>query len=172
MGNLKKLDLSQAGEIGQVIRRLDREWALLTAGTGESLNTMTVSWANVGVLWNRPMVNIYVRPERHTYAFVEAEDYFSLAFFPPEYREALALCGKKSGREIDKVAACRFTVAEGEMGGVYFKEADLALICKKRYRTVIDRAQMIDMDPSLYYGGSHGGLHVLYMGEILEVYAR
>ena len=172
MGNLKKLDLSAAGEIGRVIRRIDKEWALLTAGTKERQNTMTVSWASIGVLWHRPMVNIFVRPERYTYEFVEAEAYFSLAFFSPEYREALSLCGKKSGREVHKASACGFTVAEGAEGGVYFQEADLALICKKRYRTALETSQMIDVDPALYYGGHHGGVHVMYMGEIVEIYER
>ena len=171
MHNLKKLDLSQAGEVGRVIQRIDKEWMLLTAGTSERLNTMTASWGSVGVLWHKPMMNIFVRPERYTYEFIEAEAYFSGAFFPPEYKEALTLCGRKSGREIDKVKACSFTVAEGEAGGVYFKEASLVLICKKRYRVALEPEQMIDIAPSLFYG-EHGSPHVMYMGEIVEVYTK
>ena len=30
---------------------LDNDWALLTAGSAESFNTMTVSWGGFGVLW-------------------------------------------------------------------------------------------------------------------------
>ena len=170
MGSLKRIELAEAGAVGRVIHRIDREWMLLTAGTAERLNTMTASWGSVGVLWNRYMVNIFVRPERYTYGFIEEQDYFSAAFFGPRHHEALALCGAKSGRDIDKVAACNFTVAAGGEGGVYFQEADLVLICKKRYRTELDTAQMIDMDPGLYYG-PHGGVHTMYMGEIVEVYA-
>lgn len=169
---MKQIELSQAGAVGDVIRRLDKDWALLTAGTRESLNTMTVSWGNVGVLWHKSMVTIYVRPERHTYEFVEREEYFSLAFFAPEHRDSLVFCGKQSGREYDKVAECGFTVTEGTAGGVYFEEADLVLICKKRYRAPLEIKQMIDTDPAPYYGGSHGGVHVMYIGEIVEVFAR
>ena len=171
MEKRKKLDLSQTGEIGRLIRRIDKEWMLLTAGSKERLNTMTASWGSVGVLWHKPMLNIFVRPERYTSAFIEAEAYFSAAFFPPEYQEALTFCGRKSGREVDKVAACEFTVAEGEAGGVYFMEADLVLICKKRYRAALEPSQMIDIAPGLFYG-EHGKPHVMYMGEIVEVYTK
>jgi len=169
---MKRIELSQAGAVGDIIRRLDKDWALLTAGTTEKANTMTVSWGGVGVLWHKPMVTIYVRPERYTYEFVEGEAYFSLAFFAPEYRDSLVFCGKESGRDYDKIAECGFTLTEGIEGGVYFAEADLVLICKKRYRTPITFEQMIDTDPSPYYGGSHGNLHVMYMGEIVEIYTK
>jgi len=118
------------------------------------------------------MATIYVRPERYTYEFAEAEDYFSLAFFSPAYREALTLCGTRSGREVNKVEACGFTVSSGQAGGVYFAEADLALICKKRYRAPLELGNMIDTDPAPFYGGGHGGVHVMYMGEIVEVYTK
>jgi len=169
---MKKIELSQAGTIGDVIRRIDKEWFLLTAGTKEKCNTMTASWGGVGVLWHKPMATIYVRPERYTYEFVEGSDHFSLSFFAPEYQKALAFCGKESGRDVDKIAHCGFTVAEGQTGGVYLAEADLVLVCKKRYRAPLELANMIDTDPAPYYGGGHGGVHVMYMGEIVEVYMK
>ncbi|MCL2588525.1 MAG: flavin reductase [Oscillospiraceae bacterium] len=172
MDHLAKIELAQSGDFGRVIDRIGSDWMLITAGTPEQLGTMTASWGSTGVLWHRPMVNIFVRPERHTYGFVEAEDRFSIAFFNPSYREALTFCGKHSGRDVDKVAHCGFTVAEGEGGGVFFREADLVLICEKRYRSPLTFDQMMNFDPNLYYNEKKGGLHVLYMGEIVEVYAR
>jgi len=169
---MKKIELSQAGAIGDLIHRLDKDWALLTAGTKEKANTMTVSWGGAGVLWHKPMVTVYVRPERYTYEFIERGAYFSLAFFSPEYREALVFCGKHSGREYDKIAECGFTLMEGADGGVYFAEADLVLICKKRYRAPIEVEEMIDIDPAPFYDESHGNPHVMYMGEIVEIYTK
>ena len=168
---LQKIDLDQIGEVGRLLHRIGKEWMLITAGTPERLGTMTASWGSLGVLWHRPMATIFVRPERHTYAFVEAEDYFSVAFFGPEFQEALTFCGKNSGRDVDKVAACGFTVAAGAEGGVFFQEADLVLVCKKRYRTPLELDLMTGFDPDQYYG-DHGGVHVMYMGEIVEVYAK
>jgi len=169
---MKQIDLSQTGALHEVLHRLDKEWMLVTAGTPDHLNTMTASWGGVGILWHKPMVTIYVRPERYTYEFVEESDTFSVAFFAPEYRQALTLCGKQSGRDVDKVAECGFTVAAGTDGGVYFEEADLVLICKKRYRAPLELENMIATDPAPYYGGGHGGVHVMYMGEIVEVFTK
>ena len=169
---MQKLDLTQTKDIGQLIHRLDKEWMLVTAGTRLALGTMTASWGNVGVLWHRPMVTIFVRPERHTYGFVEAENRFSLAFFGPEWREALAFCGRESGRDVDKVKACGFTVSEGAEGGVYFPEAELVLICEKRYREEISLDKMQGFDPTVYYNEKKGGFHTMYMGEIVEVYTK
>ena len=171
MNPLQKTDLPQTADLGPLLDRIHKDRMLLTAGTPDHLGTMTVSWGNFGILWHKPMATIFVRPERHTYQFLEAKDYFSLAFFDPTYKDALTFCGKHSGRDVDKVKACNFTVAEGAEGGVYFKEATLVLICQKRYRTPLDLTQMQGFDPTPFYG-PHGNLHTMYMGEIVEVYTR
>jgi len=169
---MQKLALHQTDEIGNLIHRIGSDWMLLTAGTPEQLGTMTASWGSIGMLWNQPMATIFVRRERHTYGFIETENRFSIAFFSPEWREALTFCGKNSGRDVDKCKTCDFTVATGSEGGVYFKEADLVLICEKRYREELSFDKMQGFDPTPYYNDKKGGLHTMYMGEIVEVYAK
>ena len=88
---------------------INKDWMLITAGNREKHNTMTASWGGVGELWGRYVSTIYIRPQRYTLEFVEREDYYSLCFFGPEYRQALNLCGSKSGREVDKDAATGLT---------------------------------------------------------------
>ena len=143
------------------------QWMLITAGTEEKCNTMTASWGGLGVLWGRPVATIYIRPQRYTLEFVEREDTFTLCFFGEEYRQALALCGSKSGRDIDKVKECNFTV-EMACGAPYFAQADLVLVCKKAYWQ--------DMDPTHFLDGEIDGkwypqkdYHRIFIGEILEV---
>ena len=46
--------------------KLGRQWGLVTAGTENGLNTMTVSWGGVGFIWNKPAVTVYIRPQRYT----------------------------------------------------------------------------------------------------------
>lgn len=142
-------------------------WMLITAGTPEKCNTMTASWGGLGVLWGHPVATVYIRPQRYTLEFVEQEDFFTLCFFGEEYRKALSLCGSKSGREIDKVKECGFTVATAE-GAPYFEEADLVLVCKKAYWQ--------DMDPTHFLDGEIDGkwypqkdYHRIFIGEIVEV---
>ena len=49
----------------------DKQWALVTAGTLEDYNTMTISWGGLGTLWSRPVATVYVKPVRYTYHFLE-----------------------------------------------------------------------------------------------------
>ena len=51
---------------------------LLTAGNEEiGYNVMTVSWGNFGMLWDKPVAIIYVRPSRYTKTFLDKQDYFT-----------------------------------------------------------------------------------------------
>ena len=143
------------------------QWMLLTAGTGEKCNTMTASWGGLGVLWGKPVATVYIRPQRYTLEFVERGEKFTLAFFGEAYRKALALCGSKSGRDIDKVKECGFTVETAD-GAPYFAEADLVLVCKKAYWQ--------DMDPTHFLDGEIDGkwypekdYHRIFIGEIETV---
>ena len=143
------------------------QWMLLTAGTGEKCNTMTASWGGLGVLWGKPVATVYIRPQRYTLEFVEREEKFTLAFFGEEYRKALALCGSKSGRDIDKVKECGFTVEMAD-GAPYFAQADLVLVCRKAYWQ--------DMDPTHFLDGEIDGkwypekdYHRIFIGEIETV---
>ena len=143
------------------------QWMLITAGTREACNTMTASWGGLGMLWGKPVATVYIRPQRYTLEFVEREDTFTLCFFGEEYRKALALCGSKSGRDMDKVKECGFTVATAE-GAPYFDEADLVLVCKKSYWQDMDPTHFLDgeIDSKWYPEKDY---HRIFIGEILEV---
>ena len=51
--------------------KLDKEWGLVTAGNADASNAMTVSWGGMGTIWNKPVVTIYIRPQRYTKRFVD-----------------------------------------------------------------------------------------------------
>ena len=42
---------------------------------------MTVSWGNMGVMWNKNIVTAFIRPQRYTHEFLEAGDFFTLSFY-------------------------------------------------------------------------------------------
>ena len=52
------------------VKLIADDWALVSAGTSESWNTMTVSWGGVGELWGRDVVLIFIRPQRYTDEFI------------------------------------------------------------------------------------------------------
>ena len=39
-----------------------KDWALVTAGTMENYNTMTIGWGGLGTLWRKPVCTVYVNP--------------------------------------------------------------------------------------------------------------
>ncbi len=146
------------------------QWMLITAGTPEHCNTMTASWGGAGVLWGAPMATCYIRPQRYTKQFVDENEYFTLSFFPEEYRSQLNLCGTKSGRDIDKVKECGFTVAAGAGNAPYFEQAELVLVCRKRMAVPMDAAAMPEDVKEKWY--PNNDWHTMYWGEIVEALAR
>lgn len=143
------------------------QWMLITAGTQEKCNTMTASWGGLGILWGGPAATCYIRPQRYTKEFVDREEYFTLAFFGEEYRKALSLCGSKSGREVDKVKECGFTVQAAACGAPYFEQAELVLVCRKRFAQTMDPANIPEDIKEKWY--PNRDYHTMYIGEIVEV---
>ena len=142
------------------------QWMLITAGSAERCNTMTASWGGLGVIWGAPSATCYIRPQRYTREFVDREEYFTLAFFGEEYRKALQLCGSRSGRETDKIKECGFTVRATECGAPYFEQAELVLVCRKRFVQPMDPANMPQEIRDKFY--PEKDYHIMYIGEIVE----
>lgn len=147
------------------------QWFLLTAGRLDAgaFNPMTVSWGGWGCLWNKPMALVVVRPSRHTYGFMEQYSTFTLCAFPPEYRDALTLCGTRSGRAVDKVRDTGLTpVASTLVEAPGYEEAELILECRKMYADDIRPAQFLadHIEPN-YKGRDY---HRFYMAEILAIH--
>ena len=59
--------------------RFNSDWALVTAGTPEHYNSMTISWGSMGTIWNKPVVSVYVRPDRYTWRFLKENDTFTVS---------------------------------------------------------------------------------------------
>ena len=148
-------------------KMIGQDWMLLTAKNGDKINTMTASWGGVGILWNKPVAFIFVRPTRYTYSFIEQSDYMSISILPEKYRNELNYCGKVSGRDEDKIQKCGFNVIKDE-NAPYCEEADTVFICKKHYGQMLDAESFIDKDlnDKLY---SDKNYHKLYVVEIEKV---
>lgn len=147
----------------------DKGWFLVTAGDFASgrFNAMTVSWGFLGTMWNKPVAQIVIRPQRYTREFLDEFDTFTVSAFPESCRKALALLGSKSGRDGDKIAeAGLHPVAATTVAAPTFAEATLALECRKLYRqemkgeSFLDREVLRQMYPT-------NDLHIVYIGEVL-----
>ncbi len=144
----------------------NNDWALVTAGTAEHFNTMTISWGGLGTLWGKPVATVYVKPVRYTHEFLESNEFFTVSFYPAQYKKALALLGSKSGRDGDKVAEAGLTPKALE-GAVTFAEARATLLCRKIYRQDLDTAAMPAEVVADYYETE--APHTMYIGQVMEV---
>lgn len=172
---MKNLNYTQIDPVelkDNLIRLIASDWMLVTAGTRKKFNTMTANWGGTGYLWNKNVVFVFVRPERYTYGFIESTEGFTLTFFDEEYRDALNLCGTRSGRDCDKVAETGLTPYFTELGYPAFTEARLVLECRKLYATQLEREEFLDDEPLNSHYRTKGGLHKLYISEIEKVWIR
>ena len=155
--------------MNEIFSLFNDKWALLSAGTKDKHNSMTISWGGMGTLWNKPVVTVYVRPNRHTYSFMNENDYFTVSFYPEEYRKALTLMGSKSGRDIDKDAASGLTVKD--LGkAVSYEEAEVTLLCKKIYFQDMNKENMLLDSAKDFYGDE--APHRIFIGEVVETIRR
>ena len=150
----------------EIFSQFDKKWALITAGNKDSFNTMTISWGGMGTIWNKPVVTAYVRTSRYTHEFIDREDYFTVSFFPEEYKKTLGVLGSKSGRDMDKMHDSGLTAKVLE-NSVTFEEAELTLVCKKLFKQELDPANMPEDVVNAFYSGD--APHDMYIGEVVEI---
>ena len=147
------------------------KWAIVTAGTPDNFNMMTISWGTLGHLWNKPVAFCFIRPQRYTYEFTERETTFTISFFDESYRDVLSYIGSHSGRNEDKVKASGLTPKVLSSGNITFEEARMVIECKKTYADFFREENFIDAD---VIGESYPqfDFHKMYVGEITNVWKK
>lgn len=144
-----------------------KEGALLTSGTVDNFNTMTINWGMFGSLWNESTFICFVRPSTYTREFLDENEYFSISFFLPAYRQELSYLGTHSGRDIDKVKDVNFNVVKLERG-ITFKEAYQTIVCKKIAVQNLDEDSIPEDIKEIYY--KNNDIHKMYIGKIVDIY--
>ena len=124
---------------------IGKDWLLITAEKDGKVNTMTASWGGVGVLWNKKVAYIFIRPQRYTKEFVDFSDRLSVCVLPNSYRKELSYLGNVSGKDEDKISNANLKVQKYE-DVPYFDEARLTLICRKLYAQDLKEEYFIEKD--------------------------
>ncbi len=143
--------------------------AFLNVKAGEEINTMTIGWASIGVIWRVPMVLVLVRESRYTHRLIEAADDFTVSFPFDKMAEELKFCGTKSGRNYDKFAECDLEIIEGrDVDSVMIKGCDLHYECSIKYKQDMKKDNLIT--DTLVDCYPEYDLHTLYFGEIINCF--
>jgi flavin reductase (DIM6/NTAB) family NADH-FMN oxidoreductase RutF len=146
-----------------------RGGAFLTAQAGDDINTMTIGWATFGFVWGQPVMNVLVRPTRHTFGIIERAKDFTVSAPVKGMRKELEYCGTKSGKTRNKYKECGLGVLPSvkvhtpviDCAGIHFE-------CKIVYKSPMDPTNLIEEYRHLYPNKDY---HTVYYGEIMQCYS-
>ena len=149
---------------------IGKDWGLVTAGTAEKINTMTISWGGLGIMWGKPVAYVFIRPQRYTKKFIDENETFSLSFYNDSYRSMLSFMGSHSGKDVDKIKEMKLT-PEFEDNTPFFKEADTVLCLRKMYEQELTKEGFLD-NSCIDKWYADNDYHVMYVCEITKVLTK
>ncbi len=150
--------------------KFGQEWAALTTQSGDKINTMTISWGGVGVLWGKNVATVYVRDSRYSKELIDNGEFFSITFFEKQYHRSLQYLGAVSGKQEDKFKGAGLTVNK-HLSIPFVDEGNFVILCRKLSATKITADQFCDSQiEDNYY--ADGDYHTMYVGEIMQLLAR
>ena len=156
-----------------IICKATGKGVLLTTKSGDEVNTMTIGWGTIGIEWSKPVFVAYVRESRHTRKLLDETGEFTVNI-PLEAvdRNILAVCGTKSGRDLNKIEALNLTLEEPDQISVPgIKELPLTIECKVLFRNVQDESRLPEPIRTRFYtGGNDADYHIAYYAEIVSAY--
>ncbi len=143
----------------------------LTTKAGEKVNSMVIGWGHIGRIWERPVFVTYVRDCRFTSSLLDANPEFTINVpTGPIDKKAFAICGSKSGRDMDKIHEAGLTLVEPEKVSVpAIKEFPLTLECRVIYREEQEASRLPETIRRQFYT-IETSEHISYYGEIVAAY--
>ncbi len=148
-------------------RIIGKDWMLVCAGSENDYNMMTASWGGFGVIWNKPVAFIFIRPQRYTYRFLERSNFFSLNFFDNNYRQILNQMGTVSGREVNKMKINGLTPYSLSGESVGFSQSKYIIECRKLYFSDLNPVNFLE--PSINNNYPEHDYHRMYFGEVVSI---
>ncbi|MBO5573747.1 MAG: flavin reductase family protein [Clostridium sp.] len=170
--NKRRIDVAEVA--GDIVKALPAG-ILMTTKAGDKVNSMVIGWGMVGYNWRKHVFAAVVRESRFTRTLVDANPEFTINIpVGPADKKAIAVCGAKSGRDMDKIAEAGLTLVDPEVISVPgIKEFPLTLECRVMYRQEQDPAGMIPEMIESFYPVEESGkrdLHTTYIAEIVDCY--
>lgn len=158
-------------EYANAITAALRRGVLLTTKNGEKVNSMVIGWGHIGRIWELPVFVAYVRDNRYTREMLDANPEFTVNVPVNGFdKKAFTVCGTKSGRDMDKLAAAGLTPVPPEVVSVPgLKEWPLTLECRVIYREEQTAARLPEALRRRFYSVETED-HIAYFGEIVAAY--
>lgn len=136
--------------------------------SGYKDNTMVIGWGGINIFWGKPVFIAPIRKSRFSYELVNSSGEFTISIpIDTNVKKALAICGTKSGRYIDKFTESGLTRLPGQNVNVpVIGECLLHYECKVVYKQDMNPENLDSQMDSIWYPD----YHTFFFGEILSCY--
>lgn len=153
---------------------LHRNGAFLTSKADDKVNTMVISWGNIGFEWGKPVFTVLVRKSRYTREFIEKSGEFTVSIpTNNNLKEALSICGTKSGRNMDKIKKCNLQLKKStEVSTPLIGGCNVYYECRVIYKQELNPALMSANIIEKCYSDSDSNYHTFYFGEIVACHVE
>ena len=161
-------NISYDYNISGFLSQLD-QGAFLTTQYGGENNVMTIGWAQIGIIWRKPVMTILVRKSRYTKTLLDGSKEFTVSVpLNCDKQKELAYCGTVSGKNEDKFTTQKLKLLDSEkintpcldIPGLHYE-------CMVLYQTEVKLADLDDIVKDTWY--QDGDTHTMYVAEIVNV---
>ena len=157
---------------------------LINTKNGDKINSMTISWGQVGIEWGKLFFTTYIRHGRFTHKQIEESKEFTISIpLDKENRRKVAkviyYIGSRTGKDINKLSDMNLTVIDGvKVNSPAIMELPLTLECQVIYQQEqeIDnipqdiKNKMYPQDIPSDNPMANKDYHTVYYGEIVNAY--
>ena len=151
--------------------------AILTAGNRVSHNSCIIGYGTLGVLWNKPVFVVYVKPDRYTYQFMQWTTFFTVSFIKKSLFKRFEVYGEQSGKYVNKEEESGSHMIFFDNGGITFREAEEVYVCRMLAKSNIDEKDLAPDIIQIYKTSAElfkqsEEPHSIFIGEIIGYYKR
>lgn len=163
----------------QIIKSIPKG-VLVTAKVADKVNPMTIGWGTYGTQWGKEIFVVYVRGSRYTRELLDQNPEFTINIPLGDVdKEIIMVCGRESGRDVNKVEKLGLTLEESkEISVPGIKELPLTLECKVVFRQeqeinlidkrFVERYYPKNVESEEREAGADA--HIAYYGEVVNAY--
>lgn len=166
---MKYIDVHYSEKSHEILPALEKG-AFITTKVDDKVNTMTIAWGGINFVWHEKVFVAYVRYSRDTYEMLKKTEEFTINVpLKKDLKKELAFCGTKSGRDVDKIKECNFTLHKGRtIDTPIISECEMHYECKVIYKQAMEPGNLKKDILQKYY--SNNNFHVIFYGEIVDSY--
>lgn len=144
-----------------------------TAEADGKINTTTVTWGGMGIMFNKNVAFICIQDSKFTKELIDKSNTFSMTFFDPDkkqFKNAMKYLKAATGRTEDKIAAAGLSVNRS-LKVPFIDEGNFVLILEKLAAIPLTTEYITKkwLCDEFY---PDNGTDTIYIADILEILAR